>query len=70
MVSHEVFGKAFRYGPAITRQKYGSMLINILICKYYGGSYREISSDIIKNNLVTPQDIVEMLNRTQNNKNK
>ncbi len=36
----EVFDKTFRYGPAITRQKYGNMFINELLVKYFGGLYR------------------------------
>jgi predicted transcriptional regulator len=70
LVTHDAFGKSFRYKAAISREEYSRQSINSLIGKYFNSSPFSMVSSLVKNEELSEKEIRELLKMVEQNKKK
>jgi predicted transcriptional regulator len=70
LVTHDAFGKSFRYKAAISKEEYSRQSINSLIGKYFNSSPFSMVSSLVKNEELSEKEIRELLKMVEQNKKK
>ncbi len=59
-VAHKAFGKTYLYHPVIEKKAYRKHAFKNLIKSYFGGSYKNVISYLVKDEELTEKDIEEL----------
>ncbi|MGF7230991.1 BlaI/MecI/CopY family transcriptional regulator [Arachidicoccus sp.] len=60
-VSYEVFSRAHRYYPLITKEDYSKGSLNNLVGNYFSGSYKDAVSFLVKEKEMSVKDLELLL---------
>lgn len=66
-VSYEVFSRAHRYYPLISKEQYSKGSLSNFIGNYFSGSYKEAVSFLVKEKELSVQDLELLLNQLKQN---
>ena len=67
-VSIRVFGRQHQYYPLISRESYSKASIKALVKSYFGGSFSEAVSFMVKENNLSLDDLETVLQQMKKNK--
>jgi len=70
-VSHEPFGKGYKYFPLVKKETYSNQSLHKLMDGYFGGSFKSMVSFFVEKNDVSLhefEDILSEINRKESKK--
>lgn len=69
-VSHEAFGKSYRYYPLVSRETYKKATMKNFLQKYFGNSFQEMVSFFVQEEEMDIKEMEAILERLKKEKNK
>ncbi|PID71067.1 MAG: CopY family transcriptional repressor [Flavobacteriales bacterium] len=60
-VSHETYGKGYKYFPLVKKELYTNQSLNKLVDGYFGGSFKSLVSFFVQKNNVDIKEIESIL---------
>ncbi|MFL5810102.1 MAG: BlaI/MecI/CopY family transcriptional regulator [Flavisolibacter sp.] len=67
-VGIKIFGRQHQYYPLITKDAYSKATMKSLVKSYFGGSYSEAVSFMVKENTISLEDLETLLQQLKKNK--
>lgn len=67
-LGYKAYGKTYEYFPIVKEDQYKKFSLKGLIDNYFGGSYQQLVSFMVKKRNLDKEDIEEMLNKLDNKK--
>lgn len=67
---HESLGNAFRYSPAVEMSDYRDRSLRGLVDRFFGKSYLSFVSSLVKEEKISPEELRQLLEHIENDKNK
>lgn len=61
VIGHEAFGKSYRYFPLITEDQYRKQTLKGVIGKFFGNSYQNLVSHLVKEENISLEDLDSLL---------
>lgn len=68
-VNHETFGNTHRYYPIIKKTDYSKKFMSNAIESYFENSYKNVVSFFAKNEKISIEELKEIIEQIENNKN-
>lgn len=69
-VSHQPFGKGYKYFPLIKKETYSNQSLHKLMDGYFGGSFKSMVSFFIEKNDVSLNDLEDILKEINDKESK
>ena len=66
---HETEGRGFRYFPLVAQEDYGKGKFRSFVSRYFGGSYKQLISAFVKDENVSRDELIELLDDLSGSKN-
>ncbi len=63
LISHEAFGKTYRYFPLLKKEDYKKSSLNNMLDNYFGGSVEQLMSFFVKEENVDIEELNEILEK-------
>ena len=60
-VSHRAFGKTHEYYPLVLKDEYRKFYVNTMMNNYFGGSFKQLASFLIRNDNLDVRELEEIL---------
>lgn len=67
-LSHEDLGKSYRYFPTVSREQYKRGTLEGVIDKYFGNSYLNAVSALVKEEKISLQDLKDLVSKIEKGK--
>ncbi len=67
-VNVKTIGRQYQYYPAVSKQKYSKDSMKSLVKGYFGGSFSEAVSFMVKENNISMEELEMLLQQIKNNK--
>ena len=58
---HEPEGRGFRYFPIVAQEDYGKSKFKTFVSRYFSGSYKQLISAFVKDENVSRDELIELL---------
>ena len=58
---HEAEGRGFRYFPTVEQKDYGKDKFKTFVSRYFSGSYKQLISAFVKDENVSREELIELL---------
>ena len=68
-LDHKQYGGSFQYFPIITEEEYRGQSLSGLIKNWFGNSYKNAVSTLLKDEKITVDDLKELIAEVENSKN-
>ncbi|MCF6347972.1 MAG: BlaI/MecI/CopY family transcriptional regulator [Flavobacteriaceae bacterium] len=69
-VSHQPFGKGYKYFPLIKKETYSNQSLHKLMDGYFGGSFKSMVSFFVEKNDISLQEMESILKEINNKESK
>ena len=67
-INHTAYGKTHEYFPVILKDDYRKYSLNTMLDNYFGGSFRQMASFLIRNKNIDTMELEELLKMIQKEK--
>ncbi len=69
-VSHQPFGKGYKYYPLVKKETYSNQSLHKLMDGYFGGSFKSMVSFFVEKNDVSLNELEDILNEINDKESK
>lgn len=61
LLRHEAEGRGFRYFPTVEQSEYGKTKFKTFVSRYFSGNYKQLISAFVKDENVSREELMELL---------